>query len=84
MDLIKKLLFIGFVQTHFLWDSDNVQRIGVICSGLTDNSVNSLDQEDFTDETCYIYRLQNEPSILFCQCNTKVQPEQAHSWVQQV
>jgi len=74
----------GFVQTHFLWDSDNVQRIGVICSGLTDNSVNSLDQEDFTDETCYIYRLQNEPSILFCQCNTKVQPEQAHSWVQQL
>jgi len=73
---------IGFVQTHFL--HQDVQLVGVICSGLTDRTVNTFDQQAFTDESCFIYSLEKEPSILFCQCNIKVQPEQAYSFVDQV
>ncbi|XP_067946109.1 proteasome assembly chaperone 1-like [Watersipora subatra] len=72
----------GFVQTHLLYEG--AERLGVLCSGLSDNCINTLDQESFTDETCYIYRLRSHPSILFCQCNTKVIPEQSSSWVQQL
>ena len=72
----------GFIQSYFL--HKETEKIGVLCSGLTDKSTNTLDQEAFTDETCYIYRLKHEPSVVFCQCNTKVSPQHSYSWVQQV
>lgn len=80
--LMLYLLASAFMQTHFL-HMDH-EKIGVICSGLSDNSAGTLEQEAFTDETCYIYRLKNEPSVLFCLCKTSVHPEQAYSWVDQV
>ena len=72
----------GFVQTYFL--HKEAERIGILCSGLTEHTANTLDQDAFTDETCYIYRVKSQPSILYCQCNTKVLPEQAYSWVDKV
>lgn len=74
----------AFVQSHFLARDEDRDLIGVICSGLHSNAANSLTQEEVTDETCYIYSLKSDPSVIICQCRTAVQNEQCHSFVEQV
>lgn len=55
-------------------------KIGVICTGLKSNDINSMSQNAATDKTCYIYRLTSRPEVIVALCNTDVSPEQSYSW----
>ena len=58
----------AFTQAYVIGKRET-DLLGVICCGMKDQKVNSLSQEAFTDNTCYIYRLEEFWGFIITYCN---------------
>ncbi|XP_078698155.1 proteasome assembly chaperone 1-like [Branchiostoma floridae x Branchiostoma belcheri] len=72
----------GFIHTYLLHQETEI--LGMIGSGLSENTCNAFEQTSPADATCFLHRLKSAPSVILCQCNVDVPSEMMFSWTQQL